>query len=135
MGVIQANLSNTNLSYVNFSGANLRGANLSNANLYKANFNGADLSYANLSNVKIDSTTDFTNANLRNVIINLERIKIAHIDCAIIKKISLYNRFLYNLGYEEQSNNLKKIIPIQRLLVGLVSDAETLELAKDSWWT
>ena len=108
----KANLSDANLSYVNFSKSNLRGANLSNANLYKANFNGADLSYANLSNVKIDNTTDFTNANLTHVIINLDRIKIAHIDGAIIKEISSYDKLLYNLGYEEHSNNLTKIVPM-----------------------
>ena len=66
------NLYGATLEDTNFEGADLRNANLSNANLKGASFMNANLEGANLSNVIIDSTTNFTGANL-NGVVNITR--------------------------------------------------------------
>lgn len=103
-------LSGANLIYVNFTGSDLRGANLSNANLCNANFNGADLTNANLTDVKIDRTTNFTGAKMINVIVDVERLKIAITTGANIQPMNAFSQILNSLSFK--SYNTKKIMPI-----------------------
>lgn len=114
--LVNANLQGANLNYVNFVGANLSGANLSNALLYKTNFRGADLTGANLTDVRIDTTTDFTDALLIDVVANPQRIRVAIITNATISiKPSNYDKLLYKLGFKSNLSNHrmdpKKVIP------------------------
>jgi hypothetical protein len=62
-----ANLQNANLSGANLQNANLKGANLQNANLSGANLQGSNLSEANLQNANL-SETNLQKANLFNAI-------------------------------------------------------------------
>lgn len=103
-------LSGANLIYVDFAGSILCGANLSNANLCNANFNGADLTNANLTDAKIDRTTNFTGAKMINVIVDVERLKIAITTGANIQPMNLIDQVLNSLSFK--SYNTKKIMPI-----------------------
>jgi hypothetical protein len=114
--LVNANLQGANLNYVNFVGANLSGANLSNALLYKTNFRGADLTGANLTDVRIDTTTDFTDALLIDIAANPRRINVAIITNATISiKPSNYDKLLYKLGFKSNLSthriDPKKVIP------------------------
>ena len=60
-----ARLFSANLSYANLSHANLSGANLSDANLSEANLSYANLSYANISHANL-SGANLSDANLSN---------------------------------------------------------------------
>jgi uncharacterized protein YjbI with pentapeptide repeats len=104
-----ANLSDAKLIFVNFSGSDLRGANLRGANLYKTNFDGANLSYADLTGAKIDITTNFTNAIMINVIIDINRLNIAITSGAKIQHMNGYDHLLHSLSLK--SYNKKKITP------------------------
>jgi len=105
-----ANFSGANLSFVNFSDSNMRFVNLRGANLYKVDFSGANLCYADLTDARIDITTNFTNANMRNVIVNTSRLKIAITEGAIIQPMGVFEEVLYSLSIK--SHNTKKIVPI-----------------------
>jgi uncharacterized protein YjbI with pentapeptide repeats len=105
-----ANFSGANLSYVNFSNSDMRGANLRGANLYKAVFNGANLSYADLTDARIDVTTNFTNAIMINVIVDITRLHNAITTGADIQRMNGYNQLLHTLTLK--SYNTKKIVPV-----------------------
>lgn len=111
--LIGANFSGANLSYVNFSNSDMRGVNLRCANLYKADFNNANLSYADLTNARIDVTTNFTNANMTNVVVNINRLNIAITEGAIVKPIGAFDKLLYSLSFKSyRPLNPEKIMPI-----------------------
>jgi len=103
-------LSGANLTYVNFAGSDLRGANLSNANLSNADFTGADLTNTNLTDVKINRTTNFTGAKMINIIVDVERLKIAITTGANIQPMNTFSQILNCLSFK--SYNTKKIMPI-----------------------
>jgi uncharacterized protein YjbI with pentapeptide repeats len=108
-----ANLSGANLSFVNFSGSDLRGANLKGANLYKVNFTGANLSYANFTDAKIDNTTNFTNAIMINVIIDINRLNMAITVGADIQHMNAYDQVLHSLSFKSYRHlNPEKIVPV-----------------------
>jgi len=88
----------------------MRFVNLRGANLYKVDFSGANLCYADLTDARIDITTNFTNANMRNVIVNTSRLKIAITKGAIIQPMGVFEEVLYSLSIK--SHNTKKIVPI-----------------------
>ena len=106
-----ANLSGANLNYVNFSNSDLSGAKLRGARLYKAVFKGANLSCADFTDAKIDMTTDFTNANMTNAIIDINRLNIAITDGTIIQAMNIIDQIFYGLSIKSY-NNKTKIIPI-----------------------
>lgn len=76
--LIYANLGYANLGHANLSGVDLRHgdlscANLSGANLSSANLNGADLRYANLSHADL-SHADLSHTNFNKAIISTETL-------------------------------------------------------------
>lgn len=105
-----ANFSDAKLTFVNFSNSDMRGVNLRGANLYKTNFNGANLSYADFTDAKIDITTNFTNAIMINVIIDINRLNIAITTGADIQHMNRYGKLLNSLSLK--SYNTKKIVPV-----------------------
>jgi len=105
-----ADLSGASLVYVNFSGADLRGAKLIGANLCNADFTGTDLTNANLTDIKIDRTTNFTGAIMINVIVDMERLKVAITTGADIQPMNTIDQLLNSLSFK--SYNTKKIMPI-----------------------
>ena len=89
-------LSNRNLSGINFKGCDLSGANLENANLSNANLQGADLSNtklkgANLHNTKLKST-NLEKADLKDTNVTDKQLSIAkHLRWARMPDSKLYN--------------------------------------------
>ena len=116
--LISAKFKESNLTYVNFSNSDLRGANFSNSNLYKTDFTGCNLEGANFTNAKFDITTNFTNANLNNIIVNdNSRINIANINVKNITKMSFTDKLRYKCGIKKFRPNKtaldkRKIIPV-----------------------
>lgn len=76
-------LSYANLSYANLKGTNLTGANLSYANLQGANLKGTNLSYANLTDADL-SYVDFRHSDLMGV-----NLSCANLSYADLKGVNL----------------------------------------------
>jgi uncharacterized protein YjbI with pentapeptide repeats len=80
--LINADLSNTDLSNANLIGADLSNANLSDVNLTGANLINADLVFANLTNANLTTTylngADLSNANLSDV--NLSHANLSNVN-------------------------------------------------------
>lgn len=115
--LLGANLQGANLIYVDFTGADLRGANMRNTKLSNAVFRDADLRGADLTDAKIDNTTNFMQANMKNIIVDESKVNKAINVGAVIKPLNFYGRILYTLGIRKQFLSdkvptMKQIVPI-----------------------
>lgn len=70
--LVNANLSEAILTFVNFKDADLRGVNLTNANLVGADFSGANLANANVNGADFEGT-NLTTANGLDQLVGRER--------------------------------------------------------------
>ncbi len=94
----RANLSSTDLSWLDLRGANLRDAELRGANLSYANLSYADLSKANLNYVNLSNTNlrgaDLHSANLRDAALwgaNLRDVRLCGADLTNTAGLDQYN--------------------------------------------
>ncbi|MFW5721583.1 MAG: pentapeptide repeat-containing protein, partial [Bacteroidota bacterium] len=95
----KADLSHSNLSRQDLSGAdmrldNLRGANLSGATLHKTKLAGADLSDANLSGA------NFYKADLRNTDLSNSILRDARLNGTLIDKANFNNAIVLNAEFQ-----------------------------------
>lgn len=115
--LLGANLQGANLIYVDFTEADLRGVNMRNVNLYNANLTCADLRGADLTDAKIDYSTNFMDANMKNIIVDEVKLNKAIISGAKIKHLGGYDKMWYMMGFRQQfwrdkARNSKKVFPI-----------------------
>jgi uncharacterized protein YjbI with pentapeptide repeats len=97
MNFYRSNLSGTTLNGANLSNTNLSGANLSNINLIEANLSGANLGNANLSNTNLDGV-NLSYANLNNVNLNNVNLEYALLCKTILPDATISNRNCKKLG-------------------------------------
>jgi hypothetical protein len=123
VNLVQANLSEANLTgtnlikaalqYASLSGANLQNANLSGANLQNANLNRANLQNANLSGANLQGS-NLSAANLQN----------ANLSETNLQKANLFNAIMPNGKICNQPNYSEK--PPIMILENAAQDSSTI---------